>query len=505
MPISVSVAHGQIQQHAADAVVVNLFQGVAQPGGATAAVDAALGGQIAAVIAAGDFKGRRGEVLTLYSRGALPAPRVLVVGLGQAESFDLDGVRRAAASAALAARKLGLRRLASIVHGAGFAGLDAAAAAQATVEGTVLALYEFKAYKSAGPDPEAPPPLADLTLVELDGGRLEAVRAGAAAGAGVAAGVELARDLANHPGNVATPTYLGEQAQALAARHGMRAELWEPERMRAEGMGALLSVAAGSAQPARFIVVEHAPAGTGSQAPLVLVGKAVTFDAGGISLKPGPKMGAMKYDMAGGAAVLGALEAVGRLGLNKRVIGLVGATENLPGGTATRPGDIVKALNGTTIEVLNTDAEGRMVLADCLSYAQRLNPAAVVDLATLTGAIVIALGPQMAGLFANNDPLAAQLAAAASATGEPLWRMPLVALYDDMVKSDCADIQNVADTSPAPAGSIYGAKFLERFVTYPWAHLDIAATAWDAKDVPYLPKGATGFGVRLLVEWLRTA
>jgi leucyl aminopeptidase len=333
---------------------------------------------------------------------------------------------------------------------------------------------------------------------------LEARFAGAAVAEAVAGGVGLARDLANHPANVATPAYLAQAARAIAERHGMRAEVWGRRAIIKAGMGALASVAAGSATPPRFIVVEHAPAGTEGDAPYVLAGKAVTFDTGGISLKPGLRMGAMKYDMSGGAAVLGAMEAIGRLGLPLRVVGLVGATENMPSGTATRPGDIVTALNGTTIEVLNTDAEGRMVLADVLSYAARLEPAAVVDLATLTGAIVIALGPGAAGMFPNDDALAAALAAAGAASGEPVWRMPMYDLpYAKMIESDVADIKNVADVSPAPAGAIYGAKFLERFVDYPWAHLDIAGVAWDAKDVPYLPKGATGFGVRLLVEWLR--
>jgi leucyl aminopeptidase len=501
--MQIDIRQGDIRSVAADAVVVNLFEGVRAPGRATGAVDEALGGQIAAVIAAGDFRGKKGELLTLYSRGTLAAPRVLVVGLGPAEGFDLDGVRHAAATAALAGRKLGLGHLASIVHGAGIGGLDPAAAAQATVEGTALALYGFQAYKSRRDEPA--PELAGFTLVDVDADRLDAIRAGAAVGEAVAAGVELARDLANHPGNVATPSYVADQAVALARRHGMHADIWDPGRMRQEGMGSLLSVAAGSAEPARFIIVEHAPAGHEAEAPLVLVGKAVTFDSGGISLKPGLKMGAMKYDMSGGAAVLGALEAAGRLKLPRRVVGLVGATENLPSGTATKPGDIVTAMNGVTIEVLNTDAEGRLVLADCLSYAQRLDPPpqAVVDLATLTGAIVIALGSQCAGLFANDDALAGQLQAAGDAAGECLWRMPLLASYADMIKSDSADIKNVADTSPAPAGAVFGAKFLERFVDYPWAHLDIAGTAWDAKDNPLLPKGATGYGVRLLVEWLR--
>ncbi len=537
----VEVIQGAIQDAAADAVVVNLFQGVSEPGGATGAVDAALGGQIRDVLATGDFKGKVGETLVLYGRGGVAAPRVVLAGLGPRDGFGLEAVRRASAAAVKAARDRGAARVATIVHGAGLGGLDAAAAAEATVEGALMGTYTFDAYKSDGkargdrdargkrgkPDhdekggahaagedggegedrqgdaaSEAPAPT--LVVVEHDAGRLEAVRAGAAAGEAVAAGVALARDLANHPGNVATPAYLAAAAEALGARHGMRVESWGRKRIAKEGMGALASVAAGSETPPRFIVVEHAPPGTEDDAPYVLAGKAVTFDSGGISIKSGLRMGAMKYDMAGGAAVLGAMEAIGRLGLARRVVGLIGATENLPSGTATKPGDIVTARNGTTIEVLNTDAEGRMVLADVLSYAQDLGPAAVVDLATLTGAIVIALGPGAAGMFPNDDGLAAALEAAGAATGERVWRMPM---WDDpyagMIKSDVADIKNTADASPAAAGAIFGAKFLERFVAFPWAHLDIAAVAWDAKDNPYLPKGATGWGVRLLVAWLR--
>ncbi len=504
--MQVKVIQGAIQDVAADAVVVNLFQDVAEPGGATGALDAALGGQIRDVLATGDFKGKLGETLVLYARGGLGAPRVVLAGLGPRDAFGLDASRRASAAAVKAARDRGAAAVATIVHGAGIGGLDAAAAAQATVEGALLGAYTFDAYKSdkaaaAGENGSAP----SLTVVEVDDARLEAVRAGAAAGEAVAAGVALARDLANHPGNVATPAYLADAAEDLGERHAMRVETWGRKRIVKEGMGALASVAAGSQTPPRFIVIEHAPPGTEDAAPYVLAGKAVTFDSGGISIKPGLRMGAMKYDMAGGAAVLGAMEAIGRLGLPRRVIGLIGATENLPSGTATKPGDIVTARNGTTIEVLNTDAEGRMVLADVLSYAQDLAPAAVVDLATLTGAIVIALGPGAAGMFPNDDGLAAALEAAGEATGERVWRMPM---WDDpyagMIKSDVADIKNTADTSPAAAGAIFGAKFLQRFVRFPWAHLDIAAVAWDAKDNPYLPKGATGWGVRLLVAWLRS-
>jgi leucyl aminopeptidase len=503
--MEVQVRQGEIQAIEADAIVVNLFEGIGAPGGATAAVDQALGGQISRLVAAGDFQGKLAETVVLYPAGGLPAPRVIVVGLGKADRFGLEQVRRASAAATKVARDRGARRVATLVHGAGSGGLEPADAAQATVEGALLALYTFRPYKSDGPDDDAEPrrEIESLVLVDRDATALEALRAGASPAQAVAAGVTLARDLANHPSNVATPTYLAGRAEELAARHGMRLEVWDRARIVGEGMGAFASVAKGSDEEPRFIVLEHAPAGTADRPPHVLVGKGLTFDSGGISLKGGAGMGAMKFDMAGSAAVLGAMDVVGRLQLPLHVYGLVAATENMPGGHATKPGDIVTALNGTTIEILNTDAEGRLVLADALAYAQRLKPAAVVDVATLTGAIVTALGHTAAGLFCNDDGVASALVAAGERTGERMWRMPMWDEYGELIKSEVADIQNISESQRGVAGSVFGGKFLERFVDYPWAHLDIAGMGWDAKKVPYIGKGATGYGVRLLVEWLR--
>lgn len=532
--IQVELKTEDLRQVLADALVVNLFQGVTAPGGATGAADQALGGRISQAIAGGGLKGRLGETLVLYGTDAqgLACPRVVVVGLGKAADFGQEAARRAAGAAAKAARQAGARHLATVAHGAGIGGLSPELAAQATVEGTLLGLYRFDAYKSkrsktaagegagaAGGSEEradaetaldtngaAVGQVSRLTLVGHDAGQAAALAAGLRAGEAVAAGVTLARDLANHPANVATPAYLADVAGQIARRHGLRLEVWDRARIIAERMGALASVAAGSPLEPRYLILEHAPPGTEGQAPLVMAGKAVTFDTGGISLKPGLRMGMMKMDMAGGAAVLGAMESVGRLGLGRRVIGLVGATENMPSGTATRPGDIVTARNGTTIEILNTDAEGRLVLADVLAHAADLKPAAVVDLATLTGAINIALGPGAAGLFSNDDVLAEALRQAGDRSGERLWRLPIWdEPYGKLIESDVADIKNTADSSPAPAGAIFGAKFLERFVSYPWAHLDIAAMAWGGDRLAYNPKGATGFGVRLLLDWLRGA
>lgn len=494
----ISVKHGFIQEEPAEAVVVNLFEGVAEPGGATGALDRALDGMIRDLIAAGDFKGKLNETAVLYPRGAIPAQRVLIVGLGKEEKFDLDKVRQAAGTAAKRLRDLGVKSFATIVHGLS-GEVSVETAAQAVVEGSVLALYQFREHKHLEPEEEAKE-VEEITLLEADKARVPQVEEGARVGQIVAEAACLARDLGNQPGNVATPTMLAETAQKLAREHGLRCQVLDRAQIEELGMGAFLSVARGSQEPPKFIVLEH-NADREDLQTIVLAGKGITFDSGGISIKPGKKMGEMKFDMSGGAAVLGALQAVARLDLPLHVVGLVPATENLPSGTATKPGDIVRALSGKTIEVISTDAEGRMILADALAYAQRYQPAAVIDLATLTGACVVALGRHATGLIGNNPDLVARLKEAGQASGERVWELPLWEEYHEQIKSDVADMKNVGGR---PAGAITAAALLSKFAEgYPWAHLDIAGTAWTDEDKPYIPKGGTGVGVRLLVELLR--
>lgn len=502
--MNVVVQQGFIQEIDVDAVVVNLFKGVTRPGGATGAVDRALGGAITDLIAGGDFRGKLGETTVLYSRGAIPARRVIIAGLGKPEEFDLEGVRKASAAAAKRARELGVQRLATIVHGAGIGGLDPRDAAQATVEGALLATYEFKELKTVTEEDE-PLPITDLTVVEASADKLDIIRQGAQAGQVVCKAVKLARDLGNRPGNVCTPSHLAETARRIAEETGMRCEVFDAERMRELGMGALLGVAQGAEEPARFIVLEHNP-GRDDLDTVVLVGKGLTFDTGGISLKKSEGMEEMKFDMMGGAAVLGTMQAVGELNLPLHVVGLVPATENMPGGSADKPGDVLKALNGKTIEVVNTDAEGRLILADGLSYAQRFQPDGIIDLATLTGACMVALGRYAAGLFTNSETLAGRVKAAAEATGERVWPLPLYEEHKEEIKSTVADVKNVG--KGRYGGASIGAAFLSHFVgDYPWVHLDIAPTAWADEAKDYTPKGATGIGVRLLVrllqEWSR--
>jgi leucyl aminopeptidase len=369
---------------------------------------------------------------------------------------------------------------------------------QAAAEGLTLGDWSFDDLRGeAGRKKLNPPPGRGIVLTPEPVPEAEAA---AARGRIIADAQNYARGLVARPGNVATPRFLAAQAERLAEELGMRVQTWGPERLRELGFGALLAVARGSSQEPRFILLEHRGA---EGPPYVVVGKGVTFDSGGISLKPPAGMADMKYDMAGAAAVFGTLKAAAELELPQRVIGLIPATENMPSAEALKPGDVIRGLAGISIEVDNTDAEGRLILSDALAYADRLKPRAVVDLATLTGACVIALGHHAIGMMTPDDSLADALTVAGMASGERVWRLPLWREYRKQLDSDIADIKNVGGR---PASTITAGLFLKEFVgDFPWAHLDIAGTAWTDEQRPYNPKGATGIGVRLLIEWLRRA
>lgn len=494
--IELSVTQGNIAQQTADCIVVNLFAGVTTPGGATGAVDSALNGALSHVIQTGDFTGALGTTALVYTNGALPAPRVLLVGLGEAEQFDLHKARKAAAAAVRAAAKLkNVEHLATIVHGSGIGGLDVQDAAQALAEGTLLAAYQAPQYRR---EPKSKGP-ARCTVVEFDPARLAAIEAGVSAGQAVAAGVIAARNYVSEPPNVLYPAELAHRAKRMAEETGLACTILGEKKMAELGMNILLAVSRGSKRKAKFVILEHAPEDLADQQPLVLVGKGVTFDTGGISIKPSANMWHMKNDMGGAAAVIGAMEAVARLKLPRRVIGMAVCVENMPDGKAFRPGDIWTGITGKSAEIISTDAEGRLILADALGYVARYNPAGVVDLATLTGAIGVALGKQAAGLFSNDESLQEALMAAAAESQERLWPMPMYDDYADEIKSDMAEVRNSAARNAGVAAS---AKFIEHFTEgYPWAHLDIASMVWTDSDAnPLIPKGATGYGVRLLVE-----
>jgi leucyl aminopeptidase len=418
---------------------------------------------------------------------------VLVVGLGKPDEVDRTALRRAAAVAAKRARSLGVPRASFHLPTEARGKVKPEDAGQMIAEGLAQGAWQYNEMKK--PPDEKKPPLERFDLLAHDG-PAELIQ-GHRRGEAVGAGQTFARGLQVLPGNVATPTYIGNVARELAQRHGFEVTILDKAAITKEKMGALLSVAQGSAEEPRFIVLEYKGA---ESAPLVLIGKGVTFDTGGISIKPAQNMEDMKYDMSGAAAVLGTFEMLGRLKPKVHVVGIIPSTENMPSGTAVKPGDVVTSHFGKTIEVINTDAEGRLILVDALSYARRYNPAAVVDIATLTGAIVVALGHTAAGLMGTDEKLVDEIRSAGDLADERVWPLPLWEDYRDLMKSDIADVKN---SGGRPAGSISAGWFLREFVDgFPWAHLDIAGTAYSDRDDAARVKGPTGMGVRLFSEFV---
>ena len=456
-------------------------------------LDRAAGGALARALGTGDYKGKRDETLVVYADGK--AQRILLVGVGKAGEITRSALRRAAAVGAKRARGLGVTALAVAVAPEAQGGVSAAELGQVIVEGAAQGGWQFTELKQPGDDPK--PPLEAVTVVVEPGAARDA-EAGRQVGDAVAAGHRLTRTLQMQPGNVCTPSYLADAAGKLAQAHGFTLTVLDRAQMKKEGMGALLAVAQGSAEEPRFIALQYR--GQGDLPPIVLIGKGVTFDSGGISIKPAQSMEDMKFDMSGAAAVLGTFEVLGRLKPKLNVVGLIPATENLPSGTAVKPGDVVKSHLGKTIEIINTDAEGRLILCDALSYARRYKPAAVLDAATLTGAVVVALGHHAIGLMGNDEALLAEVRDAGERAGERCWPLPLWDEYRDLVKSEIADVRNSGGRS---AGTIAGGWFLREFVDgFPWVHLDIAGTAYTEGEGTTQAKGPTAVGVRLFTEFL---
>jgi len=456
--------------------------------GTTAAIDPG----VERAVAAGDYKGKKDDTLLVYGSGK--AQRILLVGIGKASEITRSAIRRAAAIAAKRARGLGTKTFSLAVATEARGSLGAAELAQVLIEGTAQGGWQFTELKK---QPEDPKPEIESVELVIDAADKDEAEAGRRIGDAIAAGYLFTRNLQMLPGNVCTPSYLGEQAQKLAAAHGFKVTILDKAQIKKEGMGALLAVAQGSAEEPRFIVLEY---GGGSGAPVALIGKGVTFDSGGISIKPAANMEDMKFDKSGATAVLGTFEVLGRLKPKINVVGLIPATENLPSGTAMKPGDVVKSHLGKTIEIINTDAEGRLILCDALSYARRFKPVAAIDAATLTGAVVIALGHHAIGMLGNDEPLLAEVRDAGERAGERCWPLPLWDDYRELLKSDVADVKNSGGRA---AGTIAGAWFLREFVdSFPWVHLDIAGTAYLEGEGPGHAKGPTAVGVRLFTEFL---
>jgi leucyl aminopeptidase len=472
-----------------DCLLVGIYEGKKLTDLAKA-LDAVSDKAISAALKSGDMEGKAGSTLMLRQVAGVTASRVLLVGLGKADEANLKSLRNSA-RAAVKVLPAGVENIATDFAGLSIKKTTVQQKAAAVAEVVLDAIYKVNAVKAKSIEPH---PLKHVVLL-ADKADAAAAEAGVQQGQGLGQGVALAKDLGNLPPNICTPTYLGKQAEKLAKEYGFKVEVLEQAAIEKLNMGSFLGVTRGSEEPPRFIVLQHLQ-GKKSQKPVVLVGKGITFDTGGISLKPGADMDEMKYDMCGAASVLGVFKAIGELKLPLNVVGLIPTCENMPSGRATKPGDILTSMSGQTIEVLNTDAEGRLILCDALTYAERFEPSAVIDIATLTGACVIALGHHVSGLFANNDDLAKALLAAGEQANDRAWQMPLWDDYQGQLDSNFADMANIGGRA---AGSITAACFLSRFAKkYDWAHLDIAGTAWKSGK----EKGGTGRPVPLLVTYL---
>ena len=491
--MNITVKTGDFRQEETDVVVIGMLENPDFYSGHLHLADEALGGRIRELIELGDFKGKMKDTSLLYTRGAMKTARVLLVGLGAYHELTVEKVRQGAGHAAKHVRDIGLKTATFLIPDEV---PDAGNMVQAAAEAILLSLYQFNQHKTVQEDDDEKA-LESITFLAESEPSQPTVERAVHRGQTIAEGTILARDLSNQPANHLTPTQLAEKAEAVAADSGLHCEVFDKATLEEKGFRTLLAVAQGSVEEPRFIILEYTPEGEGRDT-VVLVGKGITFDTGGISLKPGKGMHEMKHDMSGAAAVLGAMKAVGQLKPDLHVIGVIAATENMPSGTAIKPGDVVTSYGGKTIEILNTDAEGRLVLADALGWTAQYNPQGVVDLATLTGAVITCLGHIAAGAMSTDLALMDKVKAAAEKTHERVWELPLWDDYDEGIKSKVADVQNIGDGT---AGTIAGGAFLKKFVEdYPWVHLDIAGTAWGMKGSTYIPEGASGYGVRLLVQ-----
>lgn len=476
----------------ADALVVPVFENEVTENPLLRELDQITGGVISSAASNEELRGKHGEVVYVHATGSLKAKRLLLVGAGKRAEATAETVRRIAGTAVRFLRDKNAKSMA-LVRGTT---VDLRQAARAAVEGAILGTFEPDFYKT---DEKENRQVEEMMLVPMGDFSPEHER-GIEEGRILAESTNFTRTLVNEPGSSMTPRILAERAASVASEFGLKIDVLDEKKMEELGMGALLGVARGSAEPPRMIVLTHEPANEGEGAgkeTLALVGKGITFDSGGISIKPADGMEKMKYDMAGGAAVIGAMRAIAQLKPDSKIVGVIPATENMPGGRAQKPGDVVRAMTGKTIEVINTDAEGRLILADAVAYARQLGATRIVDMATLTGACLVALGNVHAAVLGTNQDLIEQIISSGKRAGERFWQLPLDQEYREQIKSMIADIKN---TGGRNAGTITAAYFIREFAgDVPWAHLDIAGTAWMEEAKPHMSKGPTGVPVRTLV------
>lgn len=494
--MKIEVRAGDISNIETDAIVVNYFEDEERfpDTGEMAAIDRTLDSTLSRLVSRGELTGKVNEITMINTIGKLPSGWVVITGLGKRKELTPDKVRKAVAETCRRLRQKRIYRIATVTHGAGIADISTEESAQAITEGAMLGTYSFRKHMTK------PPERGEIEIIQIVTGEssaLPALEQGCNKGRILAEAVILARDMVNEPANYMTPTRMAEIATQLAESHSLQVTVLERDQMRELGMGALLGVAQGSQQPPKFIVLRYRGRDS-DELDIALVGKGITFDSGGISLKPAEKMEEMKGDMAGGAAVMAAISAIAQLKPKTNVAAFVPATENLPAGNAQKPGDVLTAMNGKTIEVISTDAEGRLILADALAYAVKLGAKSLLDVATLTGAMRVALGEVYTGALGNNSELVGKVIAAGAEAGELIWQLPMHEDYRETIKSNVADIKN---SGSRYAGAITAAHFLAEFTgDIPWVHLDIAGTSYTEKERGYIVKGSTGIPVRTLVN-----
>ena len=495
--MEINVDTGKILEKNYELLVLGIFE-EEKYHGVNGIIDKALDKEISQKLKTLEFNPKLKKTCLITTYGKIGIKRILLVGLGKRKDFSLESIRMASSSAINSIQELGITSCTFSILGDKATKISFDQIVENTVVGCELALYQFNLYKTEDQNIKK----INKLLFFVYTPETSVIKNSISIAQIIDNGVNLARNLSNMPSSDATPTQIAEKAKIIADESGMTFSVLNKKEMEKFSMGGIINVSKGSNQPPKLVILEHK--GGGTARPIVLVGKGITFDSGGISLKPSEKMEEMKHDKAGAATVIGTMQTVAQLKLPLNIIGIVPLTENLPGGSAYKPGDVLKMCNGKTVEVINTDAEGRLILADALAFASRYKPQAVIDLATLTGACVIALGSFATGLLGNDDNLKKRITSGGEITGERVWELPLWDDYKELLKSDIADMKNVGGR---PGGVITAASFLSNFVDYPWAHLDIAGTAWTQSNVgvkPYNPKGATGVGVRLITEVLRS-